>query len=115
LHRRWGKWLSGESGYYANSGLGGSAYGVNVGKGGAATSLTNAFGSMTFGVDNGSTLAVNRYTNVLTGVTADQIANEEQDSSQGSIGLHKRRGLIHFVTHLSTIVSRFRHCDSDEK
>jgi hypothetical protein len=39
--------------------------------------VTNPTGSMTFGVDVGSTLAVNRYTNVLTGVSASAITNEE--------------------------------------
>jgi hypothetical protein len=39
--------------------------------------VTNPSGSMTFGVDVGSTLAANRYTNVLTGVSASVITNEE--------------------------------------
>ena len=38
--------------------------------------VTNSTGTMTFGVDATSTLAANRYTNVLTGVSASAITNE---------------------------------------
>jgi hypothetical protein len=45
--------------------------------------VTSPTGTMTFGVDAGSTLAVNRYTNVLTGVSASAITNEETLFSLG--------------------------------
>jgi hypothetical protein len=38
--------------------------------------VTNPSGTMTFGVDAASTLAANRYTNVLAGVSASAITNE---------------------------------------
>ena len=45
--------------------------------------VTNSTGTMTFGVDAGSILAANRYTNVLTGVSASAITNEETEFTLG--------------------------------
>jgi hypothetical protein len=45
--------------------------------------VSNPTGTMTFGVDATSTLGVNRYTNVLTGVSASAITNEETLFSLG--------------------------------
>jgi hypothetical protein len=45
--------------------------------------VTSPSGSMTFGVDATSTLAANRYTDVLTGVTASAITNEETEFTLG--------------------------------
>ena len=44
---------------------------------------TNPTRSMTFGVDSSSVLAANRYTDVLTGVPASAITNEETESTLG--------------------------------
>jgi hypothetical protein len=45
--------------------------------------VTTPSGTMTFGVDATSNLAVNRYTNVLTGVSASDITNEETQFTLG--------------------------------
>jgi hypothetical protein len=45
--------------------------------------VSSPTGTMTFGVDARSTLGVNRYTNVLTGVSASAITNEETLFSLG--------------------------------
>ncbi|MFM2150836.1 MAG: hypothetical protein RLZZ187_3142 [Pseudomonadota bacterium] len=47
--------------------------------------VTNPSGTMTFGVDVGSTLAANRYTDVLTGVSASAITNEETQYTLGRL------------------------------
>jgi hypothetical protein len=47
--------------------------------------VTSPTGSMTFGVDAGSTLATNRYTDVLTGVSASAITNEETQYTLGRL------------------------------
>lgn len=47
--------------------------------------VTNGSGSLAFGVDARSNLVPNRYTNVLTGVTAAGITNEETRSVTGGI------------------------------
>ena len=46
--------------------------------------VTSGTGTMTFAVDNFSVLAANRYTNVLTGVEASKITNEETESMLGN-------------------------------
>jgi hypothetical protein len=45
--------------------------------------VTSPSGTMTFGVDATSTLAANRYTDVLTGVSASAITNEETEVTLG--------------------------------
>jgi hypothetical protein len=45
--------------------------------------VSSPTGTMTFGVDAGSTLAANRYTDVLTGVAASAITNEETEFTLG--------------------------------
>jgi hypothetical protein len=45
--------------------------------------VSNPSGTMTFGVDATSALAANRYTNVLTGVAASAITNEETEFTLG--------------------------------
>ena len=47
--------------------------------------VTSPTGSMTFGVDAGSSLANHRYTNAVTGVSAADITNEEIDNTVGNI------------------------------
>ena len=45
--------------------------------------VSSPTGSMTFGVDGASALAANRYTNVLRGVAASAITNEETEFTLG--------------------------------
>ena len=45
--------------------------------------VTNPSGTMTFGIDVGSTLAANRYADVLTGVAASAITNAETEFTLG--------------------------------
>ena len=46
--------------------------------------VRNGTGTMTFGVDNTSVLTANLYTNVLTGVAASNITNEETEVTLGN-------------------------------
>jgi hypothetical protein len=47
--------------------------------------VTSPTGSLTFGVDAASVLAANRYTDVLTGVAASAITNEETEYTLGRV------------------------------
>ena len=47
--------------------------------------VTSPTGSLTFGVDAASVLAANRYTDVLTGVAASTITNEETEYTLGRV------------------------------
>jgi hypothetical protein len=47
--------------------------------------VTSPTGSLTFGVDAASVLAANRYTDVLTGVAASAITNEETEFTLGRV------------------------------